>query len=173
MQVNPHLRVSYTGEPFLGWHWSIWIVILTDQNLSPVWDTSGSTNFDSVRPLSYSEVARKKDSSQLSLKKTKNYQIAGWHLPHMLQHCRAHLSLQCPKSLGCWGEQKCEIWDDIRLLKSVISVRWWTLLYKHNLTYIGFCQQVGKHSAAPLLLCGCQSDLRWESLPELNNWIFF
>ena len=47
------------------------------------------------------------------------------------------------------------------------------LLHKHNLTYIGFCQQVGKHSAAPLLLCGCQSDLRWENLPELNSWIFF
>ena len=127
-----------------------------------MWDTSGSTNFDSVRPLSYSEVARKKDSSQLSLKKPKNYQIAGWHLPHMLQHCRAHLPLQCPKSLGCWGEEESEKMRWIRLLKSAITVRWWTLLYTHNLTYIGFCQQVGKHSAAPLLLCGCQSDLRWE-----------
>ena len=72
-----------------------------------MWDTSGSTNFDSVRPLSYSEVARK-TALNSAQKIAKNYHFAGWHLPNMLQHCRAHLPLQCPKSLGCWGEEECE-----------------------------------------------------------------
>jgi len=77
VQVNPHLRVSYT-----------------------VWDTSGSTNFDSVRPLSYSEA----DIFLIC------FSIAE---PISLYNVRSHWAVE-----------------------------------------------VGKHSAAPLLLCGCQSDLR-------------
>jgi len=77
VQLNPHLRVLYT-----------------------VWDTSGSTNFDSVRPLSYSEA----DIFLVC------FSIAE---PISLYNVRSHWAVE-----------------------------------------------VGKHSAAPLLLCGCQSDLR-------------
>ena len=143
-----------------------------------MWDTSGSTNFDSVRPLSYSEVVWEASCSALT-------DLVHFHrlLPEMptdnISISRRIFSLFASALLSPSPSTMSEItgllrwrrkwWDEIRLLKSAISVRWWTLLYKHNLTYIGFCQQVGKHSAAPLLLCGCQSDLRWENLPELNN----
>ena len=50
VQLNPHLRVLYTGRSIPQW-------MDKGKNTSfSVWDTSGSTNFDSVRPLSYSEV---------------------------------------------------------------------------------------------------------------------
>ena len=120
VQLNPNLRVLYTGEISM-WISNIW---KTENRTCMVFLSMGHFGQHQLWLCTSSFLLRgRNDGAKIALnmlmscRRGGNVNVdslaflkwltlwnAGWHLPCVLQHCWAHLSLQCEKSLGCWGK---------------------------------------------------------------------